>query len=285
MDKIPVTEHETPLRINDNDVIKALGIVWQPSTDELQFVNPLENVKSCNRITKRTILADVARLFDPLGLVNPVIVIGKMFLQRLWIAKVEWDEEIADDLKEEWVKYRSQLGELSKIRVPRYVFSQDLVRCELHGFSDASLKAFGCCIYVRVEDCLGRTSVHLLSAKSKVAPVSTQSLPRLELCAALLLSKLLQRVLESFDTRFDQIFLWTDSEIVLDWLADHPSSWNTFVANRVALIQKLTVKGTWRHVNTKFNPADIVSRGSLVADLMDSFWFTGPHFLYHHPSH
>lgn len=284
MNKIPASEHEKLLRINGNDVIKALGIVWQPSTDELQFIDPLENVKNCNRITKRSILADVARLFDPLGLVNPVIVVGKMFLQRLWLVKVEWDEEIDDDLKKEWVKFRSQLCKLSEVRVPRYVFAQDRVRCELHGFSDASLKAFGCCIYVRVENSVGNISVHLLCAKSKVAPISTQSLPRLELCAALLLSKLLRQVLESFGLAFDQIFLWTDSEIVLDWIADHPSSWNTFVANRVAIIHQLTANTTWRHVNTKSNPADIVSRGSLVEDLMSSIWFTGPLFLYHHPT-
>ncbi|XP_017488192.1 PREDICTED: uncharacterized protein LOC108376477 [Rhagoletis zephyria] len=84
---------------------------------------------------------------------------------------------------------------------------------------------------------------------------------------------------QNFRIQPDALYLWSDSEIVLEWLRAHPSTWTTFVANRVALIQDATKSGIWRHVPCRQNPADVISRGAYVDELLTSFWFAGPAFL------
>ncbi|XP_049305956.1 uncharacterized protein LOC125776615 [Bactrocera dorsalis] len=173
--------------------------------------------------------------------------------------------------------------QLSTISIPRYVNVQSSAICQIHGFSDASIRAYGCCIYIRSQTASGIKCM-LLTAKSRVAPLKTKSLPRLELSAAHLLSKLWSRVAPMLNRHFEKITFWTDSEIVLHWIKTHPSSLQTFVANRVSEIQELTDKVHWRHVPTKQNPADQVSRGCNVDELNNSIWFGGPQFLLEDPA-
>lgn len=280
LSEIPETEREKPLRINETDVIKALGIIWEPTSDEFHF-HYKTTEKPLTKITKRTILSDVAKLFDPLGLINPVVVRAKIFLQELWLLKLNWDESIPQDLEYRWYQFKEQLHVLNNLKIPRLVLgSGKISNIALHGFADASVKAFGCCIYVRSTDECGNVFVNLVAAKSKVAPIRhCRSLPCLELCAALLLAKLFVKVRNNFPKLINDEVLWTDSEIVLDWLACHSSNWKPYVANRVSEIQRLTEKITWRHVNSKANPADIVSRGIGTEELSNSIWFSGPDFL------
>jgi len=131
---------------------------------------------------------------------------------------------------------------------------------EIHGFCDASEIAYGCCIYIKTVNNRGDAIVNLLCAKSKVAPLKNVSLPRLELCAALLLAELYQQVIQALTVTPDSTYLWSDSTIALAWIKGEPSRWVQFVANRVTEIQQLTVQVRWNHVNSKENPADIISR-------------------------
>ncbi|XP_055909824.1 uncharacterized protein LOC129944422 [Eupeodes corollae] len=277
LDVVPEVEREKPLRINDADIIKTLGIKWNPSSDELQYVIP--EIKLNQKITKRIILSELSTLFDPLGLVNPVVVKGKILLQSLWVKKTDWDESVQARIFTEWEAFRNHLKELELVKVPRYVLSLRSRNTQIHGFSDASLRAYGCCVYLRSVDENGVVSCNLITAKSRVAPIKTQSLPRLELCAAELLASIILKILPNFSHIVDDIYLWTDSEIVLCWLSAHPSSWEVFIANRVSKIQTNLPQATWKHVNTKQNPADIVSRGAYASELRDSMWFSGPKFL------
>lgn len=172
------------------------------------------------------------------------------------------------------------------LSVPRWVISTpNFVSLELHGFCDASIRAYGACIYVRAVASNGDIFTNLLTAKSKVAPLGTSKrnptvcLPRLELSAALLLSHLFEKVEASVNLQVKSFF-WTDSTIVYYWLSSNPSRWKTFVANRVSEIQRITAKGIWAHVPGSENPADVISRG-MPPDELNSFsaWWNGPDWL------
>lgn len=169
--------------MNDEEIIKTLGITWAPVGDTFRYFWPcLDNDKA---ITKRIVLAELSKLFDPLGLINPLIVKAKIFMQDLWILKLSWDESLPMNLHCLWSEFRMNLKDVKNISVPRFVLAKKkFARVEMHGFADASRRAYGCCIYIRTICDDDDVTVHLWSAKSRVAPVKTQSLPRLELLGA-----------------------------------------------------------------------------------------------------
>ena len=150
---------------------------------------------------------------------------------------------------------------------------------EIHGFADASQSAYAAVIYLRVmyEQ---RRCTFLLTSKSKVSPLKTVSIPRLELCAAEHLSRLLAWTITALNLERATIYAWTDSMITLAWISKPPSTWKVFVANRVALIQTQCPEATWRHVPTQDNPADLASRGVSPIQLIgNSLWWSGPSWL------
>ncbi|XP_058817069.1 uncharacterized protein LOC131680368 [Topomyia yanbarensis] len=270
---------------SSSSTIKTLGLVWEPSTDSFRFTIPTWN--SAAVITKRTVLSDVSRLFDPLGLVGPVIIQAKIFIQELWKQECSWDEPLLPELQEYWQEYRRNLAGLDSLSVPRWVgLSSNIVAEELHGFCDSSEAAYGACIYIRTVTETGSVTVRLLTSKSRVAPLENlkkkkkrQSIPRLELSSALLLAHLYEKVVQSLRISV-RSFFWTDSMIVKCWLSSSPSRWKQFVANRVSEIQHITKEGTWNHVAGVENPADLVSRGMIPAQLQYQYvWFDGPRWL------
>lgn len=261
---------------------KVLGLQWHPLKD--MFCISVPKIPSTQLITKRIVLSTISQCFDPLGLVNPVIVKGKILMQTLWCKKLSWDEEILDEsVLTHWNKFLSGLSLVKNLNISRYLFTQNSIqKVELHGFADASLLAYGACIYMRTLYTDSTVSSHLISAKSRVAPIKTVSLPKLELCGMLLLAKLAKSISSIFknNVQIDSIHLWTDSQIALQWCRNHPSKFNVFVANRVSQIQTLTSTSSWHHVKSADNPADLLSRGLFTQETLDSgFWFHGPKWL------
>lgn len=265
--------------ITDNQDTKALGIVWNHVTDTFEYKSQVFS-HSPDNITKRTILSYISRLFDPLGLLGPVIIQAKIILQRLWQLQVTWDESLPIDLHTSWLRFCSQLSQIDSIRVPRHVVLPGSVNVQIHGFCDSSLQAYGCCVYIRCENQNGDIQVRLLCAKSRVAPLKAISLPRLELSGALLLAQLVKRTATALDLHIHDTFYWTDSTIVLSWITAEPHTWQTFVCNRVAEIQELSYSKNWQHVSSSNNPADIISRGISPRDIINStLWWNGPSYL------
>ncbi|XP_054745862.1 uncharacterized protein LOC129250249 [Anastrepha obliqua] len=265
------------LNIDESFTTSTLGIKWDQIRDIFLFSFQLKQPVN-GRGTKRSILSIASALFDPLGLLAPVIITAKMILQEIWLLKLNWDESVPQNLQTAWERFLKDIAHLSTLSVPRYSGSTNHNSLQIHGFCDSSIRAYGCAIYLRLKSTEGKPTVTLLTAKSRVAPIKKQSLPKLELCGALLLARLLAKIKPLFNAN-TTVFLWTDSQIVLHWLELHSATLSTFVGNRVSEIQDLTADASWRHVPTKCNPADIVSRGCTALELSNSIWFSGPSFL------
>lgn len=275
-------ENSTEKDLNlDESSCKILGLKWNPSLDEFRISVP--SVLDLQPLTKRKILSVISSCFDPLGLVNPIIVAGKILMQNIWISKLDWDTKIKDPiLLNFWQEFVQNLLQLKDLTIPRYLFSsKEISRIDLHGFSDASTLAYGAVVYLRVQYSDNTFSCTLVTAKSRVAPLKKViTVPRLELCAMLLLSNLVKKVSHIFENKIDfcSVNLWTDSTIALCWVGSHSSRWTTFVSNRVSQIQVLTEKFQWRHISSHNNAADPLSRG-IFSNKMWNNWFHGPEFL------
>ncbi|XP_063378884.1 uncharacterized protein LOC134665822 isoform X2 [Cydia fagiglandana] len=257
--------------------LKILGLSWLPKEDTFTFKTSLNDC----RCTKRSILSDIARIFDPLGLLSPVVFFAKYLIQLLWVSGVDWDSEVPIAIAQEWRKFKSQLAEMSSLSIPRRIIVS-FVSLQLHGYCDASEKGYCAVIYCRVVQNDGSVVVRLCCAKTKVAPLRKCSIPRCELLSAVLLSDLIvsfAEALKDFHT-FDDIHAWSDSTVALTWIRSCPSKWKTFVANRVAHIQENVPPENWHHVSGSDNPADCGSRGLLPADLIqNTLWWAGPTWL------
>ncbi|XP_063540783.1 uncharacterized protein LOC134749694 [Cydia strobilella] len=266
--------------VDGRDSIKTLGIIWNTKEDKLQITNNLKDLPK-QPITKRNVLADIASLFDPMGWLAPAVVIAKTFMQKLWQLGVAWDEELADDAKEEWLKFRNEIPALTEVKINRWIHTNaDKSSIEVHGFADASMSAYAAVVYVRAIDTDGQVQVSLLTAKTKTAPLKQISMPRLEMCAAVLLCRLLKHVVSILKVQKHQVFAWSDSQVVLSWIKGDPGRWTPFVKNRVTEIKKMNEINGWYYVNTKHNPADPASRGVSPKKLLtNTLWWDGPAFL------
>lgn len=267
--------------INFDSNFKTLGIAWHAHTD--MFVFKSIEPKVVEKWTKRLILSVIAKLFDPLGWLAPCIVRAKLLMQDIWRLpnNIGWDTELPLRIVSHWQAIYSDLTAANPINIPRWLkLSNTKESVELHAFCDASKLSYACCVYLRVTHDDGIISCNLVAAKSKVSPVRATTIPRLELCGALLGSKLVRKCAQALSIDNVPIFAWCDSKIVLAWLATHPSKWATFVAHRTSEIHENIDATCWRHVPTKQNPADIASRGSKIGEIEHStMWWHGPTFL------
>ncbi|XP_075150744.1 uncharacterized protein LOC142224849 [Haematobia irritans] len=261
------------LNLDDSSMVKTLGIRWNAKYDHFYYVvGPIDDSAI---VTKRQILSVVARLFDPLGWLGPIVIIAKLIMQQLWETNTDWDEAVPPHLLEKWKSFRKNLQNLLSLKIPRWVDFSPVSRVQIHGFCDASERAYCGAVYLRVENS-GNFFSNLLVAKTRVSPIKKTTIPKLELCGAVLLTNLVKVVIESLTCEFE-LHLWTDSSIVLGWLQKSPQTLKTFVANRVSHIQTFTKVTNWKHVKTEDNPADLGTRGSLPQDLIqNSLWWTGP---------
>ncbi|XP_029171127.1 uncharacterized protein LOC114945863 [Nylanderia fulva] len=255
----------------------TLGLRWRPQDDRFAFaIHP----RPVSKFTKRRVLSETARLFDPMGWLAPVVIRAKILIQSTWLQQLDWDAPLPAKDARHWQQLLDQLPLLRHIRVNRWLSTDnDHSRLQLHGFADASERGYAAVVYLRTTE-RGKPSINLLMAKSKVAPVKQVSLPRLELCAASLLTTLTLHVRDILGLATTPVYLWSDSQVTLHWIQGHATRWKTFVANRVAHIQTQLPDARWRHVAGKNNPADCASRGITPGELINhALWWTGPTWL------
>ncbi|XP_072040573.1 uncharacterized protein [Amphiura filiformis] len=225
-------------------------------------------------------------VYDPLGLIAPVVLPGKQILQQL-CHHGDWDDPIPEEMKTQWDKWRRGILLLgsTNFNIPRCYRPKDfgLVQTiELHHFSDASTVGYGQCSYLRQVDDKQQVHCSLVMGKARVAPLKVTTIPRLELTAALVsvkVSAMLKKELRH-QQEIQEIF-WTDSKVVLGYIANESRRFHIFVANRVQKIRDSTDPVQWRFVKTDENPADDASRGISAQELTTtSKWLTGPDFLW-----
>lgn len=270
-------DNDSSVLFDEEGKTSVLGIKWLPMSDEITYE---VRAKEVEKLTKRNILSIIYKLYDPNGLVAPVIIRAKLLMQNIWKAKLEWDEIVSPDIAKLWESMWSTINELSAIRIPRWIGTKKGANCQLHGFADSSGKAYGCAIYIRIEHAIDNIETNLIMAKSKVAPIKTVSIPRLELAAAHLLSQLFDSVRKSMEMENVPYYLWSDNIAALQWIKKDLHELKIFVANRVRAIREVSNPNRWNHVRSEHNPADLISRGVAPKEIVhNKLWWKGPKWL------
>ncbi|XP_065115485.1 uncharacterized protein [Paramisgurnus dabryanus] len=284
LDSIPVSERAVEvksfdLNFDDTPLERALGIHWHIDSDRFRFSVNLKDQPA----TRRGILSTVASLYDPLGFIAPFLLNGKLVLQEMCRNGTGWDDPLPEELQPRWELWKADLVNLERIDIPRCYAPANfgkVIKRELHHFSDASNSGYGQCSYLRLTSEEGNIHCALVIGKSRVAPIKIQTIPRLELTAAVIsvaMSKMLKQELKYADI---EEHFWTDSQVVLGYINNEARRFHTFVANRVQKIHLSTNPQQWRYVPTTENPADHASRGLNAGEILTSNWLTGPSFLW-----
>ncbi|GFW33602.1 integrase catalytic domain-containing protein [Trichonephila clavipes] len=271
------SDQEHSFSANAESAIKTLGISWKPTGDYFMFKASIPLIAS---YTKRDVLSLIARIYDPLGLIGPVISKAKIFLQKLWLRKLNWEEFLPDEIAPEWLNFVSSLKPVEELKVDRYILTDSYVKVMLLGYADASESANGAVVYMDSVKEDGTTTTKLIRSKSCVAPIKGISIPRLELSACLLLAQLVEKIRLSLQVHLAKVILHTDSTIAIAWINTPANQLKTFVGNRVSKIKTLTENFEWKHIPSAQNPTDIISRGVNPEELSSlTLWWNGPQHL------
>ena len=261
--------------LDTDGTVKVLGMKWNVESDTLTFTHQNEVNMTDKIITKRDVLRASSRIYDPLGLIGPITVRNKIFMQELWKHGMHWDEQLSTKHALQWTEIADNNRKATYLEITRLYTNGNLgySNATLHIFTDASSKAYGACAYVVIGD-----QSTLIMAKNKVAPLKKVTIPKLELMGAVIGARLLKYIMENV-SNISNAILWTDSQIVLTWLStSKPLS--AFIRNRVQEITEVTQKYSWRYCPTTSNPADLLSRGVDVEKLTKTdLWFKGPTWI------
>ena len=249
--------------VGNTNVIKVLGLVWDRLTDTIRI--PGFDL-SGNVVTKREVLHCIAKVFDPLGLLAPVIFVGKLFLQKLWKINQPWDEPLSQDL--------GMLTEIPTLSIPRFVNNSNQGMNQLLIFSDASVHCYATAVYLRsIEE--NSIKVNLVFAKTRLVPIAKGrkkckklTVPRLELMGVLISVRAANFVAVELKLTITERILWTDSQCVLHWMKTRKPL-PVFVENRVREIRSQRDL-SFRYIASDQNPADCATRGLAVVDIKSS---------------
>ena len=283
-------EHRAPavkdldLNLNSLPMDRALGIHWDVEADTFNLVVSSKSPPE----TRRGVMSSIATIYDPLGLVGPLILPGREINQELCRLKYDWNDRLPDELAVKWRDWKKGLASLTSYSIPRSFTPRDfgdVERAELHHFADASEgHGYGTVTYLRFVNKEGGIHNSFVMGKSRVRPLrSGISVPKMELTAATLLIKMNKLITKELEGRIKirSVTFWTDSMIVLRYIFNEARRFVTFVANRVAVIREGSKPSQWRHVRSEANPADLASRGIKASETEKlEVWKHGPDFLW-----
>lgn len=257
---------------------RSLGLNWHLETDNFTFLVSREE----KPFTQRGILSIVNSIFDPLRFVAPITVQGKALVRELCTEHCEWDAPLPADKKTQWKAWKDSLKALEQLHIPRPYLPISLLSTqyrELCVFSDASTMAIPVVAYLRAIDDEGQSHVGFCMAKSKLAPRHSHTVPRLELCAAVLAVELADMLVDELDVKIHNVKFYTDSRVVLGYIHNTNRRFYVYIANRVTRIRKSSQPEQWHFVSTDYNPADHGTRLVPASLLGETNWFSGPSLL------
>ena len=280
------SDAEKEINMFKGDEEKVLGTLWNFKTDKFHFrvaANLLKLDNSQNHVqkmTKRMILSQVARIYDPIGFAAAFIVRTKIEMQRLWQLELDWDDELPIAVQKNLISLFQEIKELDSVSFDRCLTVVNAVEPPmLCVFADASKDALGACAYTRQRKDDNTYAVKFIAAKSRVSPLKQLTIPRLELQAAVLASRLAKSIQEESRIQFKDVKFFTDSTITLAWIQGPSRSFKPFVSSRVGEIQSNSDPNQWKHIPSEDNVADDLLRGIRINELQGR-WKNGPEFLY-----
>ena len=273
-------QKETSLNmdLDAEPIERTLGLVWDFHRDAFVLGAKAE----ADGKTKRDIMKSIYSIFDPLGFLAPIVFQAKVLMQDIWRHKYDSDEKLPPGLTDRWARWAGSLPSLSGLILERCISPQrnNIASIELHVFGVASEMGYGAVAYARFLLQDDTAEVRFLISKARVAPLKFMTIPRLELNAAVLATRLGSQIIKEHDIKFGKAFYWTDSTTVLSWIQSRNCRFNSYVGNRVGEIFETTSPEHWNYVPSASNPADDASRGLDPSEFkVDHRWFSGPSFL------
>nr|XP_047141395.1 uncharacterized protein LOC124816304 [Hydra vulgaris] len=268
---------------------KILGITWDTGHDKLSINLTKQYEAGTNkRVTKRNVLKIIASIYDPIGIISPLILPLKLIFQKICTTIKNWDKELNDELKNEWNQLMQLLSCNLVYEWHRYFFKEHLIKnltnITIHGFCDASKSAYAAVVFITAQTPDKQILGRLIASKTKISPLKPISIPKLELSSCLLLSSLMACVIESLNStlKIENIYCWSDAMDALCWIKNSSANRNQFITNRITKIKKNIPPNHWRFCPGKINPADLPSRGLSILKSGNWFenWMNGPEFLY-----
>ena len=257
---------------DDLKLRKVLGVSWNVHNEFVFDFRSIVAEALKMPLAKRNILRVGAKFFDPMGMISPIVIIAKIYFQKVCLLNnIYCDDQLPDDIATGWRNYLQQLASIKRIVIPRYFFCDTV---------DSSNQAYCAVIYAQAETGSGTIS-RIITSKTKVAPIKKLSIPHLELLSCLLLSELMSNLceLQQHVIIVDRKYLWSASEVALAWMKGEGKIWKPWVQNRVNKIKEVSDVDDWQYVNTKVNPADIATReGSIVKFPKNDLWWYGPNW-------
>ncbi|KAL3981342.1 small subunit ribosomal protein S12 [Sarotherodon galilaeus] len=281
---IPDTERPKEVKDLDLDqdvlpIERALGVQWCVQSDSFKFRIAIQEKQP----TRRNILSTASSIYDPLGILAPVVLPAKRILQECCRLKIGWDSVIPQHLAQQWNEWLNDLELLQGFEVTRSFKPAHFGGtsfAQLHHFCDTSEEAYGTVTYLVQKSWNGQVHCSFVMGKARVAPLKHTTIPRLELTAATMAGRMDRMLRKELQIQLAESVFWTDSTAVLKYINNETTRFRTFVANRVSQILKVSVVSQWRHINSHLNPADCVSRGQNVGlFLQNHVWISGPDFL------
>ena len=216
---LPEVERAVSVKTLDfasSPVERALGVRWNVTSDTFGY----KIVVKERPATRRGILSIVSSIYDPLGFVSPFIFSAKILLQDLCRSKLGWDDPVPKDALRRWKNWLAMLPKLKEFVIDRCLKPAsfgDVVSSQIHHFADASQQGYGAVSYLRIVNRNGDVHCCFLIGKSRLAPLKATTIPRLELSAAVVATKLDKMMRQELDISPDESIFWTDSTCVLSY--------------------------------------------------------------------